>query len=357
MSVPIYVYMTLPLEFINVKGVFPDDTLHKYYTSKIKYILNKLYESEYYNEIVSINYIVKEEEQYNNIINNFKFRYRYSSRPILPPYLTKMKCLIRPNASDDNTSIMSEMYYHVARNSGCFFNILFLDLKKILEVNYLYIEDWMKHLVFNNWMFFLIYFYITNANECIGNLSNANVCGVDLIETSSYPYYYSNWWWTNSNYIKTLHYFNNKCTPHITNGIYGGLYVSLWTSIKWLSIKYPDDINYVNKYTPDYYEDKDLNISYVSMENGYVEPINLSCFKPIIPDENMPYQINQPKQIFSLNIYKNNTEIPIKKYIKPEITPCEYRDRLLRWNRPKPKSLLPKPPVPIFMFSTVYSKK
>lgn len=355
MIVPIYVYITLPSEFINNNGL----DIYKYYTNKINYVLNALYENDIYSQVNSISFIVKNKLQYDNICNNFKVKYTTNTNNYnfieLPHYFSKMNCLIRPDDSEDNTKIMSEIYYHVAKNVGCFFNILFFDFKKILQVNKLIEVEGLKHLVLNKWLDYLIYFYITNANECIGNLYTANVCGVDLIDSteqniknvnnSPYPYYYSNCWWTNSNYIKTLTYLNYKCTPYITDGINGGLYASLWKSIDWFTIVI-NNLNYLKEYTSDDYTDKESNIYYVSVKNGYTDPPELFCFKPNIPEENKPKQEILNRNIFSLGSYKSSEST--KKYVKPEITPCEYRDRLLRWNRPKPKTASSKPPVTVF---------
>lgn len=337
MGVPIYVYMSVPSVMLNIDNL--SELYKNFFYSRVAIILNNLKLNKIYSDVVSIKYIITNVTQHNNFLSNL-------GTALNRDIPQKIKYIIRQNISNDNTSIMSEIYYDVAKNSGCFFNILFLDFKEILKLIPSKIDFQLydeKSIILSNWSMYLTYFYIDNAEECIGNLSNANVCGVDLIESSPYPYYYSNWWWTDSNYIKTLPYSSNKCTPYITNGLNGGFYVSLWTSINWLNIDQTTSQNYFG-----YYKNKDSNINYVSIKNGYVYPVNLSCFKPIIPDENKPNPAQLSKHIFSLGTYKNSEEIPTKKYVKPEITPCEYRDRLLRWNRPKPKTQVTTPPVPIF---------
>ena len=365
MSVPIYVYINIPNPsnqdstsrsikqpmflnkqfFFNLPSQATEKPLKKSFQKeflvssedKHKYdiinnILETLYNSDIYSQIVSINYVLLnlDNETFQSNIDDL--------------YKLKLYCLIENETSFDTTPIMSKIYYQVATNSSCFFNILFIDLQPIFQT------QTNTNTALANWVNYLNYFYITNANECIGSLSRTNVSGVDLRTTSSYPYYYSNWWWTDSNYFKTLPYSSQRCNPNITNGLNGGLFISLWTSLDWLNITQLEE---AETYGDEYYKDKDSNITYVSLKDGYAIPTNLICFKPIIEGKPITQVIS--KRVFSLNTYQHSDEIPIQKYVKPEISACEYRDRLLRWNRPK-KQVKTEEQLPFFNSKKRFSK-
>jgi hypothetical protein len=332
MGVQYIIYLNIPINPLTDYGY-------------INYILNRLFSSELFSQIYKIYYVLitssSSSENTNNFLSSFakenkneaeadfKEKLRNADQKEQPDYLYKMEFLVNVETSFDNTvPIMSEIYYNIAKNSNCFYNILFINFSPFFsEKNTITDPDVLK-----NWMNYLIYFYITNANECIGGLSSSNVVGVDLIESSPYSYYLSDWWWTNSIYIKTLKYSNKKSTPFITNGTEGGLYVSIWKSINWIT-----EPELAKNYTSKYYENKDIELEYVSVDNGYAYVKNPLCFKPILDDKFHLDDSLTSRLIFSLNIYNDPNDIPKIKYTRPEISQCEHRDKLLRWNRPKSK--------------------
>lgn len=328
----------------------------------IDYVLNSLFSSELFSQIYKIYYVLitsssSRSENTNNLLSSFINENKNEADTDFkknlitaagkePDYLYKMEFLVDVETSFDNTvPVMSEIYYNIAKNSNCFYNIFFINFSPFFsEKNTITDRD-----VLENWMNYLIYFYITNATECIGSLSSSNVVGVDLIESSPYSYYLSDWWWTNSIYIKTLKYSNKKSTPFITNGTDGGLYVSIWSSINWIT-----QPELAKNYTSKYYENKDIELEYVSVDNGYAYVKDPICFKPIVDDKFHLDDSLTSRLTFSLNIYKDPTDIPKIKYTRPEISPCEHRDKLLRWNRPKSKV---KTPQEIQVFPSFYKKK
>jgi len=54
-----------------------------------------------------------------------------------------------------------------------------------------------------NWRNYLSYFNIILHDECIKSLDDYDVCGVDW-RTNPAPHFSGNFWWSNSNYLKTL---------------------------------------------------------------------------------------------------------------------------------------------------------
>jgi len=254
-----------------------------------------------------------------------------------------------------------------------------------------------------NWMDYLIYFYITNYNILISELRTSNVVGIDLQKTPILQYS-ANIWWSTSNYIHTLIYHYGVCTESVFNGSIGGLYRSVWNSkINWTTDGNATDYNYdiyrnavsPNNYinaktingndyvyydfnfkkpsnTPYYYEivtDENngksiLEIDDVSLKSGYFFKTN-GCFLPIVkktvnkPQNRLLFgfsnDVQYGKPFVNLNNIKIKKEVENEKiqtakstymtrkelsYIHPQISACDYRKRLLIWNKPKPK---PKP--------------
>ena len=350
MSIPIQVYINIPISpYTNYEIIY--------------YILNELYNSNIYPLIENINYVLLNEgfrrseaevkthfpsqapENGNNI--DFKNILKSINGNVLPKYFSKLNCVLENIDSQDASPIMSSLYYFIANNSACYYNIFFINLQKIFNstmTNQTSIEKWINYLV---------YFYIQNSYDCIGNLSVSNVAGVDLIEASPFSYYLSDWWWTDSNYIKTLRYSNMKCTPFITDGTDGGFYISVWTSLNWISQQEES----AKFYDSSFYQDKDLIITSVSIDNGYTIGLNPLCFKPIVPEKYSSKNIVKPTRQFSLNIFLNNYEKPENPWVKSEITPCEYRRRLLSWNKPKPSPNTPVKENIVFQFLTPKKSK
>lgn len=73
---------------------------------------------------------------------------------------------------------------------------------KILYLNSLGVTD--DSIYKKSWRSYLTYFNVVKFNECIKSLDNGyDVCGVDW-RTDPIPHYSGNFWWANSNYLKTL---------------------------------------------------------------------------------------------------------------------------------------------------------
>jgi len=68
-----------------------------------------------------------------------------------------------------------------------------------------------------NWRNYLSYYNVILHDECIKSLDEYDVCGVDW-RTNPSPHFSGNFWWANSNYLKTLpkiNTLNNPDSPRI----------------------------------------------------------------------------------------------------------------------------------------------
>lgn len=73
---------------------------------------------------------------------------------------------------------------------------------KILYINGLGVTD--NSVYKKSWRSYLSHFNITHFRECLNSLDNGyDVCGVDW-RTDPVPHYSGNFWWANSEYVKTL---------------------------------------------------------------------------------------------------------------------------------------------------------
>lgn len=77
-------------------------------------------------------------------------------------------------------------------NTDC--QILYLHTKGVSTPNNECIIDWRKYMT---------YFNVNQHEKCLKSLKTHNTCGVDLVTTPT-THYSGNFWWANSNYIKTL---------------------------------------------------------------------------------------------------------------------------------------------------------
>jgi len=258
----------------------------------------------------------------------------------------------------DKKTIMTELYNFMAAKRECYYEILFIDLYDIIHIEnaLLSIQQLqlisteslppqlstppttqlysnLLNLTYNeyqlNWINYLCYFYFMNASYCIGNLYESNVIGID-IKNAYYPYYVGNWWWSNSVYVQTLVYNNGICTPYITNGIYGGLYISIWNStIEWDKCII-DTSNYHNVYNNENNGNK-FNIHIISKGNGFLKAV------PICRKERKPTTVKTSyPQMFSLNKANPlNGDMTKPATQKTKESPCNRRRRLLDWGKKK----------------------
>ena len=79
------------------------------------------------------------------------------------------------------------------------YNILYLHTKGVTTPNNLNIDDWRKY---------MLYFNVTKFKDCIDIIKNNDTCGVDL-RKDPVLHYSGNFWWSKSNYLKTLPDFKN----------------------------------------------------------------------------------------------------------------------------------------------------
>lgn len=243
----------------------------------------------------------------NDIINNVaEINYVFVGTPPtnpsdIPPVLinnpfTKQLIPHLPTTNDitDSTAIITEIYKTAVENYEYNYNILFINIYDIVNmVNtnpsapVTSIPQITPPLQKNqrNWINYIGYFYINNYLACLGHLTNANAVGIDLQETIQplLPFYLGNNWWSNSVYIQTLYYGNStlgqyenkKCTTLITNGIIGGLFISLWNSgVNWT---YDSSANTYEIFL--YNNTPPFNETQISLQNGYVFQPSF-CFKP-----------------------------------------------------------------------------
>ena len=430
-----------PLIYINIPFFVSSQTQSQLNTEEITlYLLENLYESDLYAINTQIYYIYVgngcdgiREHNFNELL---KQRPYYSNMHLLGTYPTTNE--------KDTTKIMTLLYKHVIDHFSCYWNILFINLYEIISIylssslyvssipdvslheSYTYditdsydpFNNLMKkyNIISNisfflttyipvenipitnmsilqkNWMDYLIYFYITNYNILVAELRTSNVVGIDLQKTPKLQYS-ANIWWSTSNYIHTLIYYEGVCTESIFNGLNGGLYRSIWNSkINWttngMAIGYNYDtlknavspVNYENakiingndyiyydiKFkkptnTPYYYginTDENtmksiLEIDDISLKKGFFFKTN-QCFSPIVkntiykPQNRLQFGYSNNIQYGELLINTKNKKTEKTQsvnsicmtrnqlsYIHPQISACDYRKRLLIWNKKK----------------------
>lgn len=72
--------------------------------------------------------------------------------------------------------------------------ILYLHTKGVTTPDNPYIDDWRKYMT---------YFNVNQYEKCLYSLNQYDSCGVDLVSEPAL-HYSGNFWWANSDYIKTL---------------------------------------------------------------------------------------------------------------------------------------------------------
>lgn len=75
------------------------------------------------------------------------------------------------------------------------FKVLYLHSKGVTKGNNNSVLDWIE---------LLTYFTVDLHNECLELLNTYDTCGVNLQRYEGILYYSGNFWWANSNYIKSL---------------------------------------------------------------------------------------------------------------------------------------------------------
>ena len=155
------------------------------------------------------------------------------------------KCVLRKH--DTNVGLYERatlnVLYDDCEKSGDNFKALYFHSKGITRkkgtYDYNNIEDWVNY---------LHYFNIERFRECIFMLDRSDVCGVNLI-TIPKLHYSGNFWWANSNYIKTLEreIDDNYLDPEMWVCSSNPIAVTLWQAdIFHYEIPYPAH-KYVDK--------------------------------------------------------------------------------------------------------------
>jgi beta-1,4-mannosyl-glycoprotein beta-1,4-N-acetylglucosaminyltransferase len=156
-------------------------------TKKLDYIIDKINSSGLIgllDNVFIVNIGEAIENKYN--INNSSNKYiltNYSNNPLLYENPTINK--VRQFAETNPDSYI--LYLHTKGNS----------YNKLIQV----IEDWTN---------MMLYFLIDKYKECIDKMDNKyDTVGCNYKE-NPYHHYSGNFWWANSNYIKTLNYLNEE---------------------------------------------------------------------------------------------------------------------------------------------------
>jgi hypothetical protein len=110
--------------------------------------------------------------------------------------------------------------------------ILYLHTKGVTTPNNQCIIDWRKYMT---------YFNVVKYQDCLDSLNSYDACGVDFFEEPA-KHFSGNFWWVNSNYIKTLPSINeisNLNYPSVLTtrhnaefwlGMGKGKFKNLWSS-------------------------------------------------------------------------------------------------------------------------------
>jgi len=174
----------------------------------------------------------------------------YSSFPKNPNLVTEIKCIVLGNYTP--CSLMADPKINIVYQSldislheKITLNILYKDCTNTTtDFQVLYIHSkGVKH--FNNisleknvydWVEYLSYFNIYNANICLNALNKCDAVGVNLQKNVNdhTPLHYSgNFWWSKSSHIRKLtdirdNYYNSP--EFWVTSLPGGRYKSLWNS-------------------------------------------------------------------------------------------------------------------------------
>ena len=186
-------------------------------------ILRKIHEAKLYDEVDEIRCVVLGNEIDPLFFRDPKMKVIFHSENIKHFEYPIMKQIYQDSLSED-------------------FNILYLHTKGVTSPENKNITEWI---------YYMLFFNVTNYKDCLEKLSEYDVVGVNLREKNNQLQFEGNFWWSKSSYIRTLNIIEKEL--HEEGNEY--IPVSYITSSKGTFFSFKDsEVNhYVQSYVKENY--------------------------------------------------------------------------------------------------------